>query len=306
MTYLYQTQYTEKKDIQKWLKKHLIKDYIIHDDLSVSVNKSVNLNNENLAFIPIQFNVVNGDFSINGNKLTTLKGLPYEVNGCLNATHNHLINLNFFPKMVKGSISLNNNLLETLEGLPSHVNDLDVKTNKLKTLKGAPKIVEKSFNCSFNQLSTLEGGPEIVKLGYYCSNNQLVNLDFAPNKTDTFYAMRNKLTTLKGSLKEVKIVNVGENPLKKFNSINFKCDELHIFKTELGQLNNYEDIKNLDINKIIDTTLNFPNEAQDLVSINQVSGYTIKVYILNFKIYQEKLMLEKTILTSFQKAKIKL
>ncbi|MFW6130451.1 MAG: hypothetical protein ACOC56_04630, partial [Atribacterota bacterium] len=48
--------------IRSWLDKHGITDYTINDDLSVNVDRSVNLYCSDLKYIPIQFNKVEGNF----------------------------------------------------------------------------------------------------------------------------------------------------------------------------------------------------------------------------------------------------
>ena len=73
----------------------------------------------------------------------------------------------------------------------------------LTSLKGAPKIVNGSFNCSFNKLTSLEGVSEVVRL-FLCSHNQLTSLEGGPKKVGGgFYCNDNQLTSLEGAPEEV-------------------------------------------------------------------------------------------------------
>ncbi len=51
------------------------------------------INNMNIKEIPIKFNTVSGDFNCWGNKLTTLKNIPYDIGGDLNIANNSLENI---------------------------------------------------------------------------------------------------------------------------------------------------------------------------------------------------------------------
>lgn len=51
--------------------------------------------------------------------------------------------------------------------------DFDCSDNKLKSLKGAPKIVGGNFDCSNNRLTSLEEAPRRVKGDFLCHNNSV-------------------------------------------------------------------------------------------------------------------------------------
>lgn len=89
---------TSPQLIKLWLKKMHIDNYVMHDDLSVSVEGDVVIRNHNLGFIPIQFNRVSGSFACQNNNLTTLRGVPHEVGLIFNCSHNQLTSLEFAPK----------------------------------------------------------------------------------------------------------------------------------------------------------------------------------------------------------------
>lgn len=77
--------------------------------------------------------------------------------------------------------------------------DFDIMGNRLKSLKGCPKIVGGGFYCDSNNLTSLMGGPEVLSGAYSCDNNLLTNLIGAPLIiNDNFYATNNCLTSLEG------------------------------------------------------------------------------------------------------------
>lgn len=92
----------DKKKIEAWLQSMNIQNYIINEDLTIDVNGNVNIEQKNLHQIPVQFNIVKGNFSCNANKLTSLKGAPIEVYGDFDCYHNNLENLLYLPKIITG------------------------------------------------------------------------------------------------------------------------------------------------------------------------------------------------------------
>lgn len=125
-----------KKDIEKWLLKHCIYNFVINDDLTVDVNDSIHLNNYNLKEIPFQFNEVKGYVFISGNDLGTCEG---------------------FPKIVHGHVNILNSQLYSLKGCPQYVyGDFNVNNNMITSLEDAPIYVDGAFLCKNNPISDLE------------------------------------------------------------------------------------------------------------------------------------------------------
>lgn len=120
--------------INTWLKNHGVKNYTIHDDLTVDVNGDVDLSNQSLTAIPIQFGEVKGYFSCSENELTNLKGSPHTVEDFFCAS-NQLKTLDFAPRNV--------------------VNSFTCSFNQLTSLKGSPKKINGHFDCSKNPIKTL-------------------------------------------------------------------------------------------------------------------------------------------------------
>ncbi len=117
----------------------------------------------------IKFGEITGNFGILGENLNSLEGFPY---------------------LVTGRISISTSkALRTLETLPEikacggfFANGL----KELRTLKGAPRIINGTFDVSDTGIVSLEGGPNTVNGNYVCSD--------CPNLSSIFGAP----TTLKG------------------------------------------------------------------------------------------------------------
>lgn len=93
----------KKTIIKKWLDEMRIKDYVIKKNMTIDVHGSVIISNykigENFPDY-IQFNKIDGNFSIQRNNFTTLRGCPYEVHGMFSCSNNKLKSLKYAPKVV--------------------------------------------------------------------------------------------------------------------------------------------------------------------------------------------------------------
>lgn len=102
---------------------------------------------------------------------------------------------------VFGNVNLKNKLKENI--LPIRFEQIngyfDISNNKLESLEGCPKTVQKDFDCSNNKLTSLFGGP--VSVGdFNCSNNNLKDLSYLPKNIDgDFNCSSNSLTSINGS-----------------------------------------------------------------------------------------------------------
>lgn len=145
--------YTNKKDIEAWLKSMKIESYTIHDNLTVDVHEDVYLGASQLTHFPIQFGVIEDDFHCSENQLTSLHGAPQVVYGDFMAYQNQLKTIAYAPHLVHGSF--------------------DCSHNQLLSLKGSPKKVGQNYNCDHNQLISLEGISESIKKALTCSYNPI-------------------------------------------------------------------------------------------------------------------------------------
>jgi hypothetical protein len=91
-----------QEDISKWLVHLGIDRYHIHDNLTVDVDEIVDLEKENLTFIPVQFGIVRQDFYCKNNQLTHLKGCPQKVLGNFYCDNNLIEHYKNLPLYIEG------------------------------------------------------------------------------------------------------------------------------------------------------------------------------------------------------------
>jgi len=136
-----------EKEIISWLNKQKISNYIINNNLTVTVNNDVNLNKisfEN-GLIPVKFSFVNGFFSVRGSNLKSLEGTP---------------------DFVKGDFDCS---------------DCD----SLTSLKGSPETVENYYICTdCKNLISFEGTQKIGKVFISTGCNNINSLDYYPVSKD--------------------------------------------------------------------------------------------------------------------------
>jgi hypothetical protein len=111
-----------RQEIEEWLDKHNITNYIINDDLTVDVNDDVQLRGLRLTTLPFQFGKITGYFDCASNKLTSLKNCPYYVDDDFYCFNNELTSLVFCPRYVgRKFYAQYNNLTSCKELLESHI-----------------------------------------------------------------------------------------------------------------------------------------------------------------------------------------
>lgn len=123
------------KDMGIWYKRR-------KDGLLV-VNQSIDLSNRGLEQLPdLSTVVLNGVFIVSGNRLTTMKGSPYQVDGAVFANNNRLETMEGMPCLVRGGVDVSNNNLVTLEGSPIAMDLLlDISGNPIKSYRGMPEMI---------------------------------------------------------------------------------------------------------------------------------------------------------------------
>jgi hypothetical protein len=117
----YLKKFNEKSDmsIEKWCRGFGLRGYSIRDDSGiVDVKWSVDISNENLRKIPIQFGIVTASFNCCSNRLTSLKGSPIEVSEDFQCEDNQLKSLEGGPEIVGSDYYCYDNRLISLEGYP--------------------------------------------------------------------------------------------------------------------------------------------------------------------------------------------
>ena len=110
-----------KEEIEKWLIKMRVEDFIINDDLTVDVDGSVYLGYRRLSEIPVQFGKIKGSFTCQHNQLKSLKGCPKYVKGGFWCYKNQLESLKYCPEWVGEDFGCDDNQLKNLDYYPEHV-----------------------------------------------------------------------------------------------------------------------------------------------------------------------------------------
>jgi hypothetical protein len=170
----------------------------------------------------IKFGIVDGDFDISDNELTTLEGSPEEVTGDFLCASNFLNSLEGGPRIVRGHYHCSNNDLFDLTGLAKGIHSLTALGNSLENIEGCPQMLTGDFFIASNPgLNSLTGGPVDVEGDYDCSSCALDSLEGAPESVGGFFnCSNNNLETLEGGPKKVGgIYNCTENDLQTLEGL---------------------------------------------------------------------------------------
>ena len=108
-------------------------NYKINKDKTIDVYDHVDIIKTNLTEIPLNFNVVTGNFLFECNTLKSLKGSPKRVDGFFDVSYLNLKSLKYSPEYVGGDLSLEGNKLTTLKNIPKTKGQLFLHENNLRT-----------------------------------------------------------------------------------------------------------------------------------------------------------------------------
>jgi hypothetical protein len=159
-----------KEEIQAWLDKMKIENYIINDDLTVDVDGNVSIGERDLIRIPVQFGVIKGWFDCSSNKLKSLQGSPKDCNHVFDCSHNELTSLEFIPQNCKRVICYWNDELTSLEGAPKNAKiDSDFSKQEVEAYKNGNKIVESRLS-KFRQWTEF---PIRIRYSFHFKGNEL-------------------------------------------------------------------------------------------------------------------------------------
>lgn len=223
--------------IKEWLKKYDIRNYKINNDNTIDVNGDIDLNHYSKPELPsyIQFNIINGIFTINHSKLKTLRGCPQEVTDifqCMNCTS--LKTLEGGPKKVGGEFNCSYcTNLTSLKGAPKEVGSFYCEyNNSLKTLEGGPITASYYHVDRCGKLTSLEGCPKVVKYTFTCIGcTSLTSLEGGPKKVGDYYSCHkcNSLTSVKGLPKTLNRLTKPEQISKReiLDICNIKFDNIY-------------------------------------------------------------------------------
>lgn len=138
----------DKDEIIKWLDSKNIKNYKIDSDNHISVNGNVDISDNDLKEIPVQFNIVSGIFNCSYNNLTSLKGAPIKCYS-FDCSHNCLTSFEYGPLELFGNLIANNNKINSLKDFPI----IKVKYSQERNGKFTNN---NQVNIAFNNISLLE------------------------------------------------------------------------------------------------------------------------------------------------------
>ena len=161
----------QKSKIHNLCREHGIKNYTINDDISISVDGSVDLAYKNLKSLPIKFKEVSGDFSCSHNQLTSLKYCPETVGGHFSCSDNQLTSLEGCPGTVGGGFYCHHNQLTSLKYCPETVGSFYCYNNQLTSLEYCPETVGGVFFCGHNQITNFDGLPEFFEQYIHLEGN---------------------------------------------------------------------------------------------------------------------------------------
>lgn len=215
--------FKNKEKIKDWLMLMEIEGYTINEDLTVDVNRDVNISNKNLTEIPIKFNVINGNFDCSKNMLSTMKNFPCKINGSLYANQNLLENCKGCP-LVSEDLFIYDNKITNLKGCPQEImGDFDCSENNLDSLRYGPKIIKGSLNISYNKIKTLKHFPLLVGLNISIKNCEIENLEYLPEKINGYLNLsKNKIKTLKYIPKKIEdYLDISENNLSSIRELSY-------------------------------------------------------------------------------------
>ena len=119
--------------IEEQCEKFDIEYYDINDDMSIDVDEDVYIRFGLMSKLPINFNIVYGDFICNQITLKTLKGCPKEIHGDFDASSNRLKDLQYCPKYVEGCVFLYNNQINNLKHFFLNTGRLFLSENNIRT-----------------------------------------------------------------------------------------------------------------------------------------------------------------------------
>lgn len=165
-----------QEKIDAWLNHQEIRNYTINKDNSVDVNGDVHFSNLRYKKLPIVFNKIDGDVSINGGLLETLDGLPSKLSG---------------------ELSLSELTLKSWSGCPTSVHTLSVHDCKIPS--DLPQFQSIAGSVHFHEIkgmTSLKGLPEVIG-GLSLQYCQISSIEGVPKQINGAFILTDPYTTLK-------------------------------------------------------------------------------------------------------------
>lgn len=167
-----------ENEINILCEKYNINKYIINNDLSINVDGDVNLVSQKLTYLPLNFNIVNGNFDCYNNKLKSLIGSPNNVLYCYDCSGNSLASTQYMPKRIGEYLNLSYNRLKDIKHIPTDIKgDIYIHNNPIYSLVNIfiGKIDKGDYIVEFNEYNIIYKNKIILdRLKAFCSDFDLV------------------------------------------------------------------------------------------------------------------------------------
>ena len=156
-----------KEEIEEWLNKMEITNYIINEDLTVDVNGNVTLEGEKFEYFPVKFRKVSGKFNSSYcEKITSLEGCPSKVGDDFLCSRNQLVDVKGFPLNIRGYISIEGPVKEIFKLFPVYRwKEVPEYLNEYNVIRDGRKVILQALEVVYDELS-LEVPENIEIKGY--------------------------------------------------------------------------------------------------------------------------------------------
>lgn len=232
-----------KIQIDSFCEKYKIKNYTISKDFLLTVEGDVYLGSKDKRHshnkwkeLPVEFEKINGNLTLELYSLKTLKGCPKIVTGSFIIITKELSSLNFCPENIGGDFICKEIKLKSLEGGPKDVKgNYNCSGNNLQSLIGSPKKIQGDFICSHNNLTSLINAPQYIGKDFSCCHNHLNSLIGCPEYIgEDVSCSYNKLTSVEGLPSSIKALYMSHNNVYNLYGFQFSSDiKLNIYNNPM-------------------------------------------------------------------------
>ena len=245
------------RDIEETCEELGIDNYTIKNDMSINVYGEVYISKLDLIEIPLNFNIVEGDFNCYKNRIKSLQGAPKIVKGDFDAGYNKLTSLEFMPIEISSDAFFDNNDLKTLKGMTEQSNNalINLQNNKLESLM----YMKKGFK-------------EIA-----LHNNKLNSLKYLPDDCKELTAANNNIRDL-NYIKNLNILQINDNPIYELFSLFLDTESIIINNNKQNiEYFNELDIITEDNKSVILDRLNYflTDIGKKEINENYIKNYNI-------------------------------
>ena len=223
----------DKVRIRNICKKHDIKNYIINSDCSITVNGNVDISDDGLYRIPLNFKYVSGFFSCRGNNLKSLKGCPESVGSDFHCEFNELPSLEGCPKYVGRSFCCKSNNIKSFEHLPLSVKKFECSNNPIYYIW---KLFENYSNIELFNYYDIIQDDVIILDRLVCFLEEVRKEDYKGLIINTFTNRNKPIRVMKNTRGFIEVNNI----LTETVSIDEFCNRIKIQFARRGSRSHFE------------------------------------------------------------------